>query len=634
MTTNRKNLTTHLFSTAGVLAMLAILVAVYVIAGFLKARVDLTADRLYTLSEGSRTILQKLDSPVEVRLFVTQNSAVMPVALKTYAQRVEDLLLEYRKVSGGRIELKKYDPEPDSDAEEMAALDGVEGQTLASGERIYLGLAVSLLDARETIPFLFPEREKLLEYEVTRAISRVVNPEKPVVGVLSALPIFGEFNPMMMQMGQGRQNPWVFLTELKRDFEVRQVDMAADKIDDAIKVLVAFYPRDISEKAEYALDQFVLRGGKLIAFLDPLSIADSRSNPMNPMQRNLSSGASLDKLLKAWGIEFDKSKVLADLNYVTRINQGGRPSPNPAVLSLTREAVATNDIVTSQLDSLLVPFAGAFTGTPAEGLTRTVLLQSSSNSQLVEKMMAEFSGEQLVKDFASASKEFALALRLTGKFKTAFPDGAPKDPADSSTNAPPAPAPAASLKESAQETSVVLVADADMLFDQVCVQVGNFLGQRIVMPIGGNLNFIQALVEHMSGGNELIAVRGRATMSRPFTRVKAMQARAEDQFRTKIKELEKSEADIRQKLSELQVRKTDSGQRFILSPEQQDAIRNYEKEQVRVRGELKTVRKELRREIDSLETGLKWANIFGMPLLVAVGGLGLALVKRKKTAAK
>ena len=231
-TSKSKQLETFLFSTVGVGVMFIILIAVYVIGTAAKSRVDLTKEKLYTLSNGTKAILKKLDTPVEIRLYRTQSAKDMPVFLGTYADRVEDLLSEYKKVAGGNIEIKKFDPEPDSDAEDSANLDGVEGQALQmGGDKVYLGLAISCLDAKVAIPFLAPDREKLLEYDISRAISRVVTPKKPVLGIMSGLPIMGEFNPMMMRMGQmQRQDPWVVISELKRDYDVKQVEMTVDEI--------------------------------------------------------------------------------------------------------------------------------------------------------------------------------------------------------------------------------------------------------------------------------------------------------------------------------------------------------------------------------------------------------------------
>ena len=635
----KKQIESSLYSVIGVFVMLIILIAVYVISGFAKQRIDLTQEKLNTLSHGTKAILSRIDTPIEIRFYCTQDSKDMPVPLKVYAQRIEDLLFEYKKAAKSKITIRKMDPRPDSDAEEAAGLDGVEGQTASLGEKVYLGLAVSMLDSTSAIPFLSPEREKLLEYDISRAISRVMTTEKAVVGVMSPLQVFGEFNPMAMRMGQmQRQEPWVFIGELKRDYEVKQIDMTVDQIPPEVKVLVVVHPKGITDKTQYALDQFVLRGGKLVAFVDPLSLVDSRNNQGNPMQAAAQGGSNLEKLFKAWGVNFDPNKVAADMRFVTRINRGNRAEEAPAVLSMTAEGINREDVVTGQIDNLLLPFGGAFSGTPAEGLKRTVLVKTTSTSQMVDRFMAEFSGEQIAKDFTSSGNEQALAIRLVGKFKTAYPEGKPKDTsadkhdADDDKPAPDAAA-GAGLKESSTDGVVVLVGDADLLFDQFSVQVQEFFGQRIVIPRNGNLSLVQNIVDQLAGDNNLITVRSRATLNRPFTVVRKMQAQAEERHRSKIKELEQGLQDAQGKLNELQ-RKKEAGQRFILSAEQQAEIKKFQEKEAQVRKELKMVRKNLRRDIDSMENRLKWMNIAGMPILVTLSGVLLAVFKRKKTAAK
>jgi ABC-type uncharacterized transport system involved in gliding motility auxiliary subunit len=629
--TKKSNIQSYLFSVVGVIAMFVILMAVYVISHLSAVRVDVTHERLNTLSDGTKAILRKLEGPVQIRFFVTQGKD-MPVFYKAYAQRVEDLLKEYQKVGGKNLEVKKLNPEPDSDAEDAANLAGVEGQALNTGDKLYLGLAISMLDSKAVLPFLDPRRERLLEYDITRAIANVSTTEKQVIGVMSGLPIFGQqMNPMMAQMGQRGQDPWLFISELKRDFTVKQIEMTADKIDDDVKTLIVVHPKNITDKAQYAIDQFILRGGKMMAFLDPLSIVESQSMPQQQrMQMAASGGSNLEKLLKAWGITFDSNKVVADMVYKSQMGRGQRTETAPSVLTLTQEAINTNDVVTSQIDNMLMLFPSAFTGTPAAGLQETVLLKSSPESAFIDRFMAEFSGENATKDFKASGKEQSLAIRLVGKFKTAFPDGAPKDASD--TNAPPATA-APGLKESAKETAVILVGDSDMLYDQFVAQVGDFMGQRIVMPRNGNLALVQNMVEQLSGDNNLIAVRSRATQSRPFTRVRKMEAEAEKRFQGEIQKLEKTKEEAQTKINELQ-RNKESGQRFILSPEQQAEIEKVRKQQAEASRKLKQERKNLRHEVDSMENNLKWANILGMPVVVTFAGVSLALFKRKKTAAK
>ncbi|MEW6306870.1 MAG: Gldg family protein [Verrucomicrobiota bacterium] len=634
---NKKRLESLLYSFGGVAAMFFLVVAVNAIGSAFKQRVDLTAEKLFTLSDGTKNILGKLDGTVDIRFYVTQGENEMPIALKNYARRVEDLLAEYKQISGDKLNVQKLDPKPDSDAEDKAALDGVEGQLSQTGDKIYLGLCVSFLDKKVAVPFLSPEREKLLEYDVSRAISTVMTDEKPTLGILSGLPVAGgPPNPMMMRMGQMQgQEPWVFVNELKRDYTVEQVDTSVEKIDDKIKVLLVIHPKDISEKTQYAIDQFVLRGGKLIAMVDPTSVFD-RSNP-NPMMANMGGGSSsLNTLFNAWGIKLEPGKVIADMNHPTQLRgANGRPQSNPAFLSLDASTVNTNDVVTSQIDNLLFPFPGALTGTPAAGLTQTVLLKSSKNSSLAEGFMAQMSADSITKDFKRSDTEYAMAIRLTGKFKTAFPNGKPKDPAATGEdkNKPAEEKADDSLKESKSDNAVIVVSDVDWLHDQVCVQVQNFFGQRIVIPFSGNLTLVQNMVDLMAGDSNLIAVRSRATVNRPFTVINEMQAKAQEKYQSKIKEIEDSLAETQRKLNELQQNK-EKGQRFILSPEQQKELENFREKEKQAKIELKEVRKNLRQDIDSLENRVKWYNIIGMPALVAISGITLAIVKRKRTAAK
>jgi ABC-type uncharacterized transport system involved in gliding motility auxiliary subunit len=639
-----KPIETILYSTAGVAVMALVLIALNFVTGVAKERVDLTREKAYTLSAGTRAILKKLDSPITIHFYCTQSENATPetVFLKTYAKRVEDLLSEYKQIAGGKLIIEKYDPQPDSDAEDSARLDGVEGQQLSNGERFYLGLAVIQLDQKQTIPFLAPNRERLLEYDLSRAISRINSPARATIGIMSPLPIFGmPSNPMMQRMGQQGQEPWVLVNELKNDFNVQRVPMDVDKIDDAIKVLLVVHPRDISETAQYAIDQFIMRGGKLMAFLDPLPLMDTREQ--NQMLGNIpNTGSSLPLLLKAWGLSFDTGKVVADLNFKMQVGgRNGQPVDAPAFLQLTQpEGVNPDDIVTGQIEDVWIPFGGAFTGTPVEGLKEAVLLKSTKSSQLVDGFMANLSGENIIKEFKPSGNIYAMAVKLTGKFKTAFPAGKPEAKKDDKDEAKKdeakkddKPKTDDSLKETKQDNVVILVGDADMLYDNFALRRMQSPFGQISMAMNGNLNFAQNAVEQLTGDSNLITVRSRATQNRPFTVVKKMQAEAEERYQSKIKEYEDSLADTQRRLSELQQNK-EKGQRFILSPEQQAELEKFRKTEAEVKVKLKDERKKLRRDIDSLENRLKWVNIALMPLAVSVTGIALAVYKRKRTSAK
>jgi ABC-type uncharacterized transport system involved in gliding motility auxiliary subunit len=642
-----KPLQTFLYSTVGVVAMAGILIAINLIGSAAKARVDLTQEKAYTLSAGTRDILKRLDTPIKIRFYCSQptEATAETVMLGSYARQIEDLLSEYRQAAHGKLTIEKLNPEPDSDAEGSAQLDGVEGAMLSNGEKFYLGMAAVEIEQKQTIPFFDPRKERLLEYDISRAISRVGAAAKPVVGIMSPLPVFGmPANPMMARMGQqGGQEPWVIINELKNDFTVRNVGMDVDKIDDDVKVLVLIHPRDITDKAQYAIDQFVLRGGKMIAFLDalPFIIDTKEQNQMFGAIPN--SGSNLEKLLKAWGLKFDTSKVVADLNFKVQLaGRGGQAKEAPAFLSITKEGMNKDDVLTSQIDNIWLPFAGSFSGTPADGLKETVLIHSTRDSQLVDGFMANIAGEATMKDFKASGTEYALAVRLSGKFKTAFPEGKPAEkkedaakPDEKKDEKKDAKEPDNSLKQSQKETQVILVGDADMLSDRVALQpVQSLFGGTMYQPANGNFALAQGAIEQLSGDVALINVRSRATLNRPFTRINEMETKANEQFQSKIKTLEDSRGEAQRKINELQQAKKDKDQRFILSPEQQAELVKLREQEVKTSKELKQVQKDLHKEVTSLESRLKVVNIAAVPALVCCSGLALAFVKRKRTGAK
>jgi ABC-type uncharacterized transport system involved in gliding motility auxiliary subunit len=626
-----KTIESLLYSTIGVVGIVILLIAINFIFSAWRMRLDLTEEKAYTLSDGTKKILSKLDTPVKIRFYFTRGEET-PVFLKNYAQRVEDLLAEFRQASKGKIIIEKYDPQPDTDAEDAANADGVDPQQLTPTISVRFGIAVSCLDQKFTIPYLAPERERLLEYDIARAISRVINPERPVVGIMSALPIFGQqVSPFMPRPGQDRQEPWLFYSELEKDFTIKKIDMDTDKIDDDVKVLIVVHPKNISEKTQFAIDQFVLRGGKLIACIDPVSVMDSQSSPMGGQQPS----STLDKLLKAWGLDMDTSKVIVDMQC-----RSPRYHPKVAhlVTALSRPNMKADEIFFAQLDNLLFPFCGAITGTPVEGLKMDVLLKSSTDSQLVDGFMARLSSEQVAKEFKPSGKEYNIAVRLRGKFKTAFPNGKPEDSSsgddkDKDKEKKDNAKKEDYLKESAKENVVYIFADSDWLHDQFSVDVQNFFGHRIMIPHSGNLSLIQNLVEMLSGDENLINARSRATVSRPFTRIRDIQAKAEAKFLEEIKKLEEERENTQRKINELQAKK-EGNQRFILSPEQKAELKKLREVEAQTARRLKEVRKELRKEVDALESRVKWLNIAGMPLLVSLFGLGVALYNKKQRAAK
>jgi ABC-type uncharacterized transport system involved in gliding motility auxiliary subunit len=608
-----------IYSAIGLVALFLVLVALNFLLAQAPGRVDLTEGNLYTLSPGTRKILSNLPAPVTLKLYISQGDAV-PVPLRSFAQRVEDTVHELKSVAGGKLIVERYNPKPDSEEEDAAKLDGIEPQQLATGESFYLGAAVSQLDRKQTLSEISPQRERLLEYDLVRAISQVASAERPKVGLMAGLPVLGEkFNPFTRRSS----DPWVLSEELKREFDVQEVPLATKAIDKDINVLLLIHPRDISPEAEYALDQFVLRGGKLIAFVDPYAYFDQQQ-PAMPGMPPPATSSSLPELFKAWGVSMDPGKVVSDVVF----GSGSGARYTPTVLSLNRTAMNRDDVVTGSIETLLYAFGGAFQVKPVDGLKSSVLLHSSSDAMMVDELEATKSGDEATRSFKPAGKPFPLAIRLSGHFRTAFPQGL----TDEKTKKPVAGTP--QLRETSKDNSVILVADVDMLADGAAVDVQEVFGRKIVVPSNGNLALALGMVEQFAAGDDLASLRARGSSFRPLTVVRELEAEAQKQYFGRIQALEQEKQKTAKRLEELQqsqgTDKAKSAQ--ILSPEQQAELERFKKTLIQTNLALKEVRKNLRQDAESLVFWTKVANIALMPLLVALFGLLLAFFRRRRTA--
>lgn len=608
--TKRKSFERMLYSTGGVVGMFVVMIAFYIVSSTVKVRADVTAEKVHTLTPGTKKILASLDSRVTMRFYCSQGDNGMPPQFKAYAHRVQDLLNEYVDQAKGKLKLEKYDPQPDSEAESAATLNGVEGRPGPNGDKVYLGLSVTLLNEKFVIPFMAPDRERLLEYDISRAISRVASQARPAVGIMSGLPVFGEtFNPMM-HADQKRREDWAFVAELKKDFLTVSVPLTATNIDPHIKLLIVYHPVEITDESQYAIDQFVLNGGKLIAFLDPHAFFDQKHDRNKNMSISGDNAAksTLDKLLKAWGFSMDTDRVLADRSFAGHNNGGVMPT----LLMVTGDGINSKDAATSQIDNLFIPFCGVFTGKPADGLQMTSLVSSSANSELVDSLIAT-AGDDILKNFKPSNEEHPIVMRLTGKFKTGYPKNN-------------------GLKESIAPGEVVLVGDTDMLNDVIAVRSQEVLGHKVVRAVNGNLNLLQSLVETMSGDEDLITSRNRASMNRPFTRVKDMEAKAGRVWEEKMRELETKKREMKKKVEELQTQ-AKNGENLVLTPQQEQELNDYQAGLIAVDKELKKVVKNLRKDTDKLEFEAKVLNIGAMPVIVAFSGMCLAVVKTRRRAA-
>jgi len=610
---------------AGLALLLVIVGAVNMIAANLSLRFDLTEEKLYTLSEGSKQVLGKMKDDVVLKLYISESSADMPVSLKTYAKQVRDLLREYEVSGKGRIRLEQYDTKPDSDAEEWAQRYGIEPQQANPfGSPIYFGLVAVSGENEAAIPGFSPRTEETLEYDVTRLITRVAWPEKPVIGILSSLPVLGApQNPMMMDPTRRQARGWTAFRELRTHYTLREIPAEAEAIDADVKTLVVVHPKELSDKTLLALDQFVLRGGRLIALVDPFSIVDFQTGAeQNPMMMQAGGGArpsTLGKLFDAWGVGFDTTKVVADLGASTSLNDGrGGVEENPAFLSLGKKHMAEKDILTAQLSQVMLPFAGSLAERKTQGLVFSPLMTTSEDACLVDAMSLQMGMEGLKKQLAPDGVKHVLAARVQGEFTTAFPNGVE----GAETNA------VSTLLKSGQ-SAVVVFADSDFLYDSFCVQVVNSLFGQLAQPINENLTLFDNTVEQLAGREELIGVRSRGRFSRPFARVDDLEVKAMKKWQAEAERLEAALNETEDRLAELQRRKTGS-ERLILSKEQQDEIERFRETQSQTRRQLKEVRKNLYRDIETLGLRLKVLNIMLVPLAVMCFGLVRGLTRRTR----
>ena len=611
----------------GLVALAAAVVAADVVLANLPLRLDLTADRFYTLSDGPKAVLAKLDRDVTLKYYVSTSAADMPMQLKTYATRVENLLREYERAAKGRLVLEVYDPKPDSDAEEWAQRYGVEPQTVNPfGNPVYFGVVAVCGDDETVLGALSPRTESTLEYDLMRLVTRVAWPEKPVVGVLTSLAGVvggGAANPMMRQMGQQPSPGWAAFAELAKDYDVREIPTSAEKIDDDVKTLVVVHPKNLSDAALFAIDQFVLRGGKLIACVDPFSVKDmvasrQKQNPMMMQTGGQDGPSTLGRLFDAWGVKFDTSKVVGDLEAATKLSNGqGGVEDNPAFLSLGPANMDKGDLLVNGLTQVMFPFAGAFSFEKKEGdLAFTPVVTTSKDySCVVDRMTMQFGTD--AKEMVPDGRPRVLAARLSGTFKTAFPKG-PDGTNDVSK----------ALAEG--QGVVMLFGDSDFLADDFCVRMMKTPFGSIPQLLNDNLTLFSNVIEQFAGREELIGVRSRGTTDRPFTVVNELEAKAMQKWQRKAADFEAELQMTQQRLAALQKQKS-GDERYILSAEQQDEIVRLRKAQADTRKQLKNVRKELTGEIDSLGLFLKTVNIGLMPALVVLLGLVRGLLRRQTT---
>ncbi len=619
MNLNRKTL------SGGVLVVLIVLfVAVMLLVNvlFRGARIDLTQNNLYTLSSGSKEILAAIDEPIQLTLFYSDKGTQDLPQLRTYATRVRELLEEMAARAEGKLVLDVIDPLPFSEDEDRASAFGLQALPVNNaGETVFFGLAgTNSTNGRSAIPFLDPNKEAFLEYDVAKMIHQLATPKKPVVGVVSSLPMGPGFDPETRQM----RDPWAVQQQLAQLFEVRDLNPSAlATIDPEISVLMLVHPKQLSDETQYAIDQFVLRGGHLLVFVDPDAELDtSGADPQNPQAAMFADRSSdLPKLFKAWGVDFDPKNIVLDRTRAVAVSvgQGRAPVRHAGIIGLTAAELNQDDVVTSSLESINVSSTGFVALAKDSTFTLVPLMQSSGDAMAAPadrlRMLPDPSA--LLADFAPTGQRYVIAGRIEGQFKTAFPERSGEG----------------HLAEAKVPGQIVVVADTDLLADRLWVQVQNFLGQKLMNAFANNGDFALNSVDNLTGSSALISIRGRATSQRPFTTVDAIRRTAEERFRSKEQELQGELQETERKLVELQSAKSQE-QAMILSPAQKAELDSFTARKADIRKELRDVRRSLDADIEALGTRLKLFNIVLMPLLVTVLAVGFAVwrSRRRKSA--
>jgi len=619
-----------IFSAGGLILVLVILILANVIIARANLRWDATEDNLYSLSDGTKNILSGLEKDVIIKVFYSKSNVNIPLNIKTYSGRMLDFLSEYEYHSNGRVTVEVYDPKPDSEEEEWAQKYGLQGAVLPAGEKVYFGLVAVCEDQEESIAMMDPTGEAHLEYDMTRIISRVHANKRPKIGVISGHPVFGSPQTQFgMQNPAGQMEQWLFISELKKLYDVKELAaLEPFSIDPDIDLIIIIHPKNFSDGIHYAIDQYVLKGGNLIVLVDPLSVMD--------MSQGMAKSSSMDKLFGAWGVRMDASKAVVDMNYPTKLrNQRGEVEDNPMWISVPQQALSRENLITSGLETMLLPVAGALEKIPESMTDYEPLLQSSATVSLVDAFKSRFGVSDLRKDFKSSDKKVDLAVKISGIFTTAYPEGKPaaKDgkgkeakPSDGMTGNKTE----ASLKEGVKNSTIIIISDTDFIYDGYYVQKQNFLGFDLSSIFNDNLNFMLNSSEVLSGAEALIGIRSRGIHARPFTRVRELEKKAQAKWLSREQELVRSAENTNRILKELEQKK-DASQKLIMSEEQESEIEKFQKEKIRLGRELKIVRRNLRADIESLGVRVKVLNIFLVPFLVCLAGSLYALYRKKKS---
>jgi len=612
-----------LFSSTGLLLLVFAFLAFTVLNNlfFSTLRLDLTENNLYTLSDGSKEIIDSIDETINFYFFFSNKASEDLTSLRTFAKRVEELLGEYALYSDGKINLQIIDPEPFSEAEDQAADFGMQGVPVnSSGDELYFGLAgTNALDDQAVIPFFQPDKEELLEYEISKLLHNLTVTEKPVIGLMSELKIQGD---MDMQTFQSTP-PWMLVSQIEQLFEVEKIDVSADTIPDNVDVLMVVHPKNISEATTFAIDQFVMNGGHLLAFVDPLAETDRpQANPMMPAPPTQQS-SDLNRLLSVWGLEMKANSILGDAHTALTVSAGptGTPVRHLGIQGLQPDNFSADDVITAPLENINIATAGILERKDDASTTIVPMITSSPFAMPLDSFQFQFLSDpsDLQKGFEPTGEKYIIAARITGPADSAFPDGIEGVETE--------------VVKHSDEINVIVVADTDMLSDRLWVQVQNFFGQRLASPFADNSDFVINTLDNLSGSSALISVRSRGRYSRPFDVVQDLKREAEARYLQSANSLQTRLTETETKLSELQQSKKQQNL-LSLSEEQEAALVQFQNEKMQIRKQLRDVRHQLDKDIEALGTTLKFINIALIPILLTLFALVMNYIRLSRRSNK
>jgi ABC-type uncharacterized transport system involved in gliding motility auxiliary subunit len=615
--------TQNFYSGGSVILLSLLFVALVILSGaFLKGqRLDLTRNQQYTLSQGTLNILSSLEEPVNLNLFFSEEASRDLPQIRSYAKWVGEMLDEMADRSNGGLRIHRVDPVPFSTNEDRAAQFGLQAVPLgAGGDVLYFGLAgTNTLDDLQLIPFLQPAKEAFLEYDLAKMVSGLSHPDQQKVGLLSSLDMQPGFDPAT----QGVREAWTIYDQLDQLFDLQVIAPETQELPANLDLLLLVHPKVITESMQYQLDQFVLKGGRLVVFMDPFAEADVGDNPSDPMARfNAGSSSTLPGLLNAWGVEFDTTKIVGDAQFAMQVGMSGATAPvrHLAIMSVTSTGMDQEDIVSAELEAVNFSSTGWLSPSADATTLFTALAQSSPNAAPLEASQMRFLSNplDLMNGFEASGEMYTLVARITGTSSSAFdavPEGFDTEKHVNSSGE--------------QGINVLLFADTDLLSDRFWVQKQNFLGQTLVNSFADNGNLVVNSVDHLLGSQDLISVRTRATTSRPFDRVDNLKLQAEDRYRATEESLQRDLEETERKMAEMQASRNE-GDLTVLSEEQSDEVQRFMDQRMQIRSDLRQVQHDLDREIDALGTRLKRVNIVLVPLLVIVLALVFSQSRRRR----